>query len=265
MTVIAMTREMGTLGKEVARRLQERLSLRLVHHELVATPVERREAPFGSEVVRMLDGTAAEAAPGTAYMTPEEIYALALEGDVIIRGWGAARLLKGIPHVISVRVCAPPERRVAEMMRRRGIDEAQAGREIRRSDAAHGSVFKRLFGADWRDPQNYDLVLNTGQVAPEICAELLIDASACPSRQETKQSRRALKDRRAEARVSALLKGWGAGAGNVYASVTDGVIQLYGAAHDRVSACDIESAVCAAMGGAEVRSEIRAVGARHHG
>ncbi len=35
MTVIAMTREMGTLGKDVAAGLAKALDIEVVHHELV--------------------------------------------------------------------------------------------------------------------------------------------------------------------------------------------------------------------------------------
>jgi cytidylate kinase len=35
MAVIAMTREMGSLGKDVAAGLAERMGLTVVHHELV--------------------------------------------------------------------------------------------------------------------------------------------------------------------------------------------------------------------------------------
>ena len=35
MTVIAMTREMGTLGKDVALELSVQMDLALIHHQLV--------------------------------------------------------------------------------------------------------------------------------------------------------------------------------------------------------------------------------------
>jgi len=35
MTVIAMTREMGSLGKDVAAALADQMGLKVVHHELV--------------------------------------------------------------------------------------------------------------------------------------------------------------------------------------------------------------------------------------
>jgi hypothetical protein len=42
----------------------------------------------------------------------EEILRLAQHGNVLIKGWGVATLLRDLPGVISVRVCAPMEFRV---------------------------------------------------------------------------------------------------------------------------------------------------------
>jgi hypothetical protein len=44
--------------------------------------------------------------------TSEEILGLAQRGNVLIRSWGAATLLRDLPQVISVRVCAPMSTRV---------------------------------------------------------------------------------------------------------------------------------------------------------
>ena len=42
MTVIAMTREMGTLGKDVAAGLADVLGITVVHHELVEHHIAER-------------------------------------------------------------------------------------------------------------------------------------------------------------------------------------------------------------------------------
>ena len=42
MTVIAMTREMATLGKDVAAGLAQRLGLTVVHHEVVEHDIAER-------------------------------------------------------------------------------------------------------------------------------------------------------------------------------------------------------------------------------
>jgi cytidylate kinase len=270
MTVIAMTREMGTRGKEVAQHLADRLDVRLVHHELVEAPFDRQKAPGQSEVHRFLNGGAENGEPCNSspaingYMTPEEVFAFASRGHIIFRGWGAARLLHSIPHILSVRICAPMEDRVNEMMKRLGVDEAVARREIKRNDASHGTAFSRFFGTDWRDPSNYDLVLNTGQLAPETCADILVDAVMSPAFRETDASRSALADRLTEARIASLLRNGDAAikarTKNVHVSVSDGVVMLYGATRDCGAARDIERAIRAHTGAEAVQNNIQATG-----
>ncbi len=58
MAVIAMTREMATLGKDVAAGLAERLGLDVVHHELVKHDIFEHSDLPESEVHRFLEGEA---------------------------------------------------------------------------------------------------------------------------------------------------------------------------------------------------------------
>ena len=269
MTVVAMTREMGTRGKEVAKYLVDRLDVQLVHHELLEAPLDRRKVPDRSEVHRFLNRSAEndksyDSVPAVnGYMTPEEVFALASRGNVILRGWGAARLLRSIPHILCVRIFAPMADRITEMMQRLGVGEDIARHEIERSDASHTAAFARFFEIDWRDPQNYDLALNTAQIAPEVCADMLIDAIRSPAFIETDASRGALADRLTEARINSLLRNVEAvraRSNNVYVSVSDGVAMLYGAVRDSGAAREIEKAVQIHTGIDMVQNRIQTIG-----
>src|SRR5262245_44432964 len=113
MAVIAMTREMATLGKDVTAGLAERLGLKVVHHELVEHDIAERSGMRESEVHRFLEGEASllerwriDRHKLSRY-TAQEILELAAKGNVLIRGWGATFLLRKVPHVLCVRICAP--------------------------------------------------------------------------------------------------------------------------------------------------------------
>ena len=58
MAVIAMTREMGSLGKDVAQGLAEQLGLEVIHHELVERDLAERLEVGESDVHRFLEGGA---------------------------------------------------------------------------------------------------------------------------------------------------------------------------------------------------------------
>ena len=113
MTVIAMTREIGSLGTDVAAGVANELNLKIVHSEIITNQVAERLGVEESAVQRYVDGSASLLERWLinrrklSHYTSEEILRLAQAGNVLIRGWGAATLLRDMPEVISVRVCAP--------------------------------------------------------------------------------------------------------------------------------------------------------------
>ncbi len=212
MPVIAMTREMGSLGKDVAAGLAERLGLEVVHHELVERGVAERLDTPESEVHRFLEGGMSfferwkiDTKKLSRY-TAGEILELAKGGNVLIRGWGATHVLRAIPHVLCVRLCAPMESRALVLMKRLGIDDPTiARREIERNDAAYSRTMHYFFDSDWENPLNYDIVLNTMRVPVEACTAQIALLAQSPAFQENEASQRILADKLIESRVRAVL------------------------------------------------------------
>jgi len=212
MTVIAMTREMGSLGKDVALGLSVQLGFAVVHHELVEREVADRMDIRESEVHRFLEGSASmferwkiDQSKLSSY-SAEEILHIAQNDNVLIRGWGATELLKDVPHVIRVRVCAPMAARIARMMDRMDVrDPDVARREIERSDTAHTRVARKFFDEDWEDPVNYHMVLNTGEVPVEACIDQIRLMTESPVFATSEKSRAVIADKIIEARIRAAL------------------------------------------------------------
>ena len=198
MPVIAMNHEMGSQGMFVAEGLAAQLGLSMVHHEVVDYVAEKMHARK-STVRRFLEGKAgmlerwSTDESSLAVYKAEEILDLAAKGNVLIRGWGATYLLRRIPHVVCVRVCAPVERRVKLLMERLDTDEEFAREEIRRSDAAHVANMQHQFGVTWGDPLLYDIVLNTERVSIASCIEQVTLLAKRPEFQETAASRAQLE------------------------------------------------------------------------
>lgn len=242
MAVIAMTREMATRGRDVAAGLAERLGLEIVHHELVAHDIAERAGMRESEVHRFLEGEASlferwRAGKGRmSRYTSDEILELAARGNVLIRGWGATYLLRNVPHVVCVRICAPMADRESVLMQRMGItDRAAARREIERNDSAHNGTMQRLFGIDWHDPELYSVVLNTARVPVEACVDHIERLAQSPAFKETDASRMALMDQVIRSKVYTALDrrfGTTSSALGIDAEVKDGRVILKGALSD---------------------------------
>jgi osmotically-inducible protein OsmY len=212
MPVIALTQEMGSLAKDVALRLAEAGGLSVMRNEVVENVAGRMHVP-ASLIRRLREGKAgfverlSTDKDRVALYTAEEVFAQAERGNVILRGWGATRLLEPVRHVVRVRVTRPLEQRVAWLMEHLGTDDREAAEsEVRRSDTAHASRMNAQFGVTWGDPLLYDLVLNTERVSVDSCVEQILHLSRRPEFQETTESRAILSGLALSARVRAALK-----------------------------------------------------------
>jgi cytidylate kinase len=139
--------------------------------------------------------------------TAEEVFDLAVKGNVLIRGWGATLLLRSVPHIPCIRVCAPLEVRVTRLMERLETDDEElARREIEQDDAARAARMGEHFNVSWGDPTLYDLTLNTERIAIGTCVEGVIALTRAPEFRETPESRQFLVDLALQARARAALK-----------------------------------------------------------
>jgi len=212
MIVIAMTQEMATLGKDVATGVSEALGLKIVRHEIGDDVAERLHLKK-SLIRRMREGQAgwlekrAVDPASFALHAAEQVFDRALEGDVLIRGWGATCLLSEVRHVPCIRVCAPLANRVKWLMERLESDDPDMAREeLERSDRAHAARMHANFGVNMGDPLLYDLVLNTGRVTVDSCVQQIVQLSRRPEFQPTQESVAHLRDLALQARIRTALR-----------------------------------------------------------
>jgi cytidylate kinase len=266
MPIVAMTREMGSLGKDVAAGLAQALGVPLVHHEIIDSLADKMRLRK-SHVVRLLDGQAGILERLTADETSMSIYTeaelchLVMRGKgAVVRGWGATHLFHRVPHVVRVRVCAPPALRRKRMMERlRTQDEAFIEEEIRRSDEAQSAIMRRYFNVDWTDSSHYDLVLNTERLSVAHCIESVLELVRSPLFAETEASRRELNDVALQSEVRAALRG-DKRTRELRVSVEsmNGVVKLTGLADNEDQSNTAEELAAAVPGVARVTCDLRA-------
>ena len=274
MPLIAMTREMGSLGKDVAAAVADRVKKQVVHHEIIdnlASKMRLRK----SHVIRFLEGKSGILERLTtdktslSIYTADETFALAESGKVaVIRGWGATHLLRPVRHVISVRVCAPLGVRVKRMLERLNTDDREfVENEIRLSEEAHAAITRRHFGVNWQDSELYDLVLNTERLSVEECADEVMGLLDDATFRETPESRRAFGNLALTAHILSALR-QDARTGKIMISVTceDGVATLAGLVDTGQQSRDAADVASRVPGVKEVKSQLRSVSgsARHH-
>ncbi len=263
MPLIAMTREMGSLGMDVARILESELKVPLVYHEMINHLADKMRLRK-SHVIRLLGGKAnlferlTSDKTSLAIYTADEMLQVASRGAVM-RGWGAAHLLRPVKHAICIRICAPFELRVKRMMSRLDSGDRDAvAAEIRNSDEAQGAIAKRHFGIDWQDPEGYDLSLNTERMSVEQCADEIIQISRQPEFRETDESHKALSDLALQANVRAALRADPATRGLTFAVDSDGAqVRMRGIVATREESSSAARVAMSVAGVMAVKNELR--------
>ena len=266
MPLIAMTREMGSLGKDVAAGVAARAGKRVVYHEIIE-PLANKMRLRKSHVERFLDGKSGiwerltTDKTSLSIFTADETFRFLRDGSTgVIRGWGAVHLLRNIPHVIRVRVCAPLETRVARMMERLGTDDrANVESEIQMSEEAHTAITKRHFGVNWRDPELYDLVLSTERMSVEECVDEVDSMMRKRCFQETPESIRMVDNLAVEWAVRSALRRDERTSGSEFTvEVADGVAKLLGVVDTLVESSAAAQIARGVEGVKEVDNQLRA-------
>jgi cytidylate kinase len=130
---------------------------------------------------------------------------LAQDGKVVYHGHLGHELLSGIGHVLKVLLTAPIEYRVEQVRARQGLTDAAARHYIEEVDKARNRRLMAMFGADWRDPNRYDLTLNMGKMRREGAKRLIVEAAKLEEYQPTAASTQAFNDLDLGSRVHATL------------------------------------------------------------
>jgi cytidylate kinase len=178
MSIITLSRELGSRGDDIAVAVAERLGLRLVGRELLNRAARQAGAPEVAlaEIDELgLLGVRPSARALRLYRQTVEtiIHEMADTGNLLLVGRGGQIVLAGRPGVLHVRVTAPREQRVAQVQMRCGVPAEVAAARVDASDRARAGYLRRHYGVRWDDPARYDLALNTAHMDVETAVEII--------------------------------------------------------------------------------------------
>jgi cytidylate kinase len=100
----------------------------------------------------------------------------AYRGNVVIVGRGA-RFILPRERGFSVRILAPLEFRVEQVLLQRGLSAKEARKVVEQSDREREAFVKEHFHHKASDPHQYDLVINVEKLDQEDAADLIVDAA----------------------------------------------------------------------------------------
>jgi cytidylate kinase len=211
MAVITISREVGSGGEEIARRICDTLKYRYFDKQLMIDAaagvglakdhvVDYSEDRYqvqnvlarlfrsGPRPIKTIPVEQTDEA-GNVTMTAETIneaqyvgliknaiLAAYEAGDMVIMGRGGQALLQDKANVLHVRVIAPARTRIARLQQDGTISADEAQQKIIRKDRATSEYLARFFGIRWDDPSLYHLVVNTGKLGIEGAVQVIVDA-----------------------------------------------------------------------------------------
>jgi len=216
MPIVTIAHETGSGGPEIGTALAERLGYRFVDREMISQAA--RQYGVTEDKLAQLDETKPSLFERFDVETRQYIsiiqsglYDVAEQDNVVINSRGGQILLRGITHVLRVRVITPFELRVKRVMDKmtgrmgESVDVRTTAEMVRRSDHEKHGRMRYLYDVDWGDPALYDLVVNTDKVPMEAAVEMIAGLVRRPEVQATATSHQAVRDRGLASRVRAAL------------------------------------------------------------
>jgi cytidylate kinase len=101
----------------------------------------------------------------------------AAQGSVVIVAHAASVPLTGMHGLLRSFITAPREARIARLVRKAEMAEAEARKAIEESDRQRREYLRRFYDVREELPTHYDLVLNTEVLTVPGAAQLLIAAA----------------------------------------------------------------------------------------
>jgi cytidylate kinase len=202
MPIVTISRQFGAGGSSVAARVGAKLGADIIDKKLIDEVASRltlepsqveAEAERPRTLLERLVRSFSTLEPGLGagwsppypdplfdprkdiiHLTEQVIREVAAGGNAVIVGRGAGFVLRDRPDVFRVFLRAPEAVRVKVLMARFGLSEAEARRKMHETDSNRAAYIHQLYGRDWCDPDEHDLIVNTGRISYETTSELIM-------------------------------------------------------------------------------------------
>ena len=180
MTVITISREIGSEGAQIAREVASALDYHFVDKSTIVKMLNQYGfIRFGQEyetlpgLLSRFDSRRAE----MVEMLNRVIFALAAHGNAVILGRGSFVLLTGFADVLNVRTQAPLPVRIRRIMEQQHISPIDAETLVNDNDVVRANFIESSYKVRWDNATLFDLVIDTSKIPLESAVSWLIEAN----------------------------------------------------------------------------------------
>jgi len=183
--IITISRQTGSRGSYFGSRLAQKLGYQRIHREAidaicfqsgyVKRIVESLDDRNRSELALLVEGIfSGQMVDHSDYF--RQLYQVVLSmsrlGGVVLIGRGGNFIL-GPECGFHLRIIAPRDQRISNLMRYRNLSEHQAREYLDQSDTDRRNFVSRQFKSDIDDARHYDFVINTALLDVEELVEMI--------------------------------------------------------------------------------------------
>ena len=227
MAIITISRGSYSKGREVAEKAAERLGYRVISRDLLLETSDQFHIPE-MKLVRAIHDAPSILNRLThgrqRYLTyiRSALAEQAVKDNLVYHGLAGHLLLKGVPHVLKVRIVADLDSRVEAEMRRESISASEARLTLTQDDAERRKWTQSLFGVDPQDSFLYDLIIHIHKLSVEDAVECVVQAAGRPCFKTSRAAQQKMDDLAMACRLKSILvqhNHFGIGVANEYGNV----------------------------------------------
>ena len=235
MAIITLARQVAAWGDEVGSALADKMNYTFIKR----TDIEKRILELGFPESKMPKYD--ERKPSFfASLTKnrDEYFNLsqyamleaATKNNVVIIGRGAFALFKGVQNHFAMRLVADENTRISRLQTEFNWNEKQALQRIQESDENREGFHRNFYNIDVNEPENFDMVLNTGVISVENSANIISSYvnSVITSENEAKGIQKIEEMLKAQSVVNKILFEYKLKIEFIHAAIEDKTFLLYG-------------------------------------
>jgi cytidylate kinase len=177
LSILTISRQMGSLGDEIAQKLASRLGWELITRgKLIKRFFKNIATPF--QLHMLAESAKFYLSQANNEMTFVEylvscLEELARKTSAVLVGFGSQVIFADDRDALHVRIAAPQAVRVERVKNQYHVTDEVAATILSKADKKHKKFVSTLFGADLTDPALYHLSLNTALLSADECVNIL--------------------------------------------------------------------------------------------
>ena len=209
MAILTICRESGARGEEIARTVAEKLGYEFIAREAIFKEIRgygEKWAKWGEEMddhkPSMWERFDLSFA-GFVALKESIMFQHATKNNVVLMGRGGNWMFSDVPYALRVRIMAPMDKRVENIVKKDAIDKETAREMLEEADEERSAYLKAIYHKDWTKAKYYDVVFDTGNLNEDEVVNMIIDELKARDEKLTPQAEEKLAQKALASKVKA--------------------------------------------------------------